>query len=431
MRYKELPSAFFSNNRKQIEPLLEDSALVILFSNDEMPRTGDQCFPFRQNSDLLYLSGIDQPKSIVVMCPQHPNPAFREILFIEQSTEQTIIWNGYKYTKEDACRISGINTVLWIPEFETILRDLLYHSQNIYIDIAEHPKFYSEIQGQQQRYAHKIKTQYPLHTYHRLFPLLALLRLVKSPVETDRIRKACSITEKAFNRAIHFVKPDVREWEVEAEITCEFIRNGVSAHAFAPIVAAGKNTCVLHYIDNNAVCKNGDLLLLDFGAEYANYASDLSRTIPVNGVFSPRQKQVYKACHRVYEYAKSLFVPGMTISKVYKKVCEAMQPELIELGLFTQADIEKQSSEYALLKNYFMHNISHFIGLDVHDVGTTDIVFEEGMVLSCEPGIYIAQEGIGVRIETTMFVASTPVDLMADVAVSVEDIEATMGEVES
>ncbi len=272
-----------------------------------------------------------------------------------------------------------------------------------------------------------IQAKYPLHTYHRLFPFLRDLRLIKSIEELSFIQNACNITGKAFERILHFVKPDITEYEIEAEITYEFISNRVRSHSFEPIVASGKNACILHYTQNNSVCSDGDLLLLDFGAEYLNYAADLSRTIPVNGKFTPRQKQVYDACHRVYEYAKTLFVPGMSISKVYKKVCAFMESELIELGLFSKEDTQsRQSEHHELVKKYFMHGISHFVGLDVHDVGTTDIVFDEGMVLSCEPGIYIPQESIGVRIETMVLVADKPVDLMKDVPVCSDDIERIM-----
>ncbi|MDR1878661.1 MAG: aminopeptidase P N-terminal domain-containing protein [Bacteroidales bacterium] len=426
MKEENKSQAFFVSNRKRLLPLLEEQSLTLLFSNDEMPRTGDQYFPFRQNSNLFYLSGIDQPNVILAICPQHPNPALREILFIEPNTPEDVIRNGYKYTKEEANSISGVETVYPIADFERTLLSLTCHAQHIYLDLPENPRYSYEIECRQRRRINQLKALYPLHNYHRLYPLLSCLRLIKSPEELHRIQHACEITAKAFKRTLNVVRPSMMEYEVEAEIAHEFIRNGITAHAFAPIVASGKNACVLHYTNNRAVCKNGDLLLLDFGAEYANYASDLSRTIPVNGTFSQRQRQIYNACYRVYEYAKTLFVPGMSINKVYKKVCEAMQPELVSLGLFTQKDIEKQTSEYALMKKYFMHNIAHFIGLDVHDVGTTDIVFEEGMVLSCEPGIYIAEEETGVRIETTLMVSSVPFDFMSNLPVSPDDIELMM-----
>jgi Xaa-Pro aminopeptidase len=425
MEYKEIPSAFFAGNRKRLLPLLEDKSLALFFSNSQMPRTGDQHFPFRQNANMFYMSGINLPNAILAICPQHPDPNFREILFVEQITQEKMIWEGCKHSVESLRHISGVQTVFWTSDFERILRNLAYHSEHIYPDMAESIKFSSEIKGQEFSYVDKIKSDYPLHHYHRLFPLLADMRLIKSPYEIAQIKEACRITEQAFERILHFIKPEVWEYEVEAEIMHEFIRNR-ACYAFDAIVASGKNACTLHYMNNDSMCRKEDLLLLDFGAEYANYASDLSRTIPVSGRFSNRQKQIYDACARVYEYAKTLFVPGMSIAKVYKKVCIVMQQELIDLRLFSPEDVEKQSSDYELMKRYFPHNISHFIGLDVHDVGTADVIFEEGMILSCEPGIYIPEENTGVRIETMMLVSAFPVDLMGDIPFHSDDIEQIM-----
>lgn len=417
---------FLKENRNKLLSILEDKALVLLFSNDKMPRTGDQCFPFRQNSNLFYLTGMNQPQTILALCPEHPSENMREILFIEENTAYATQWEGDKYTEQQAKEISGMKTIFFVSCFESVLQDLMCHSQNVYLDLFESVKFSSQVQSSQQRYAQQIQTKYPLHAYHRIFPFLRDLRIIKSMEELSLMQHACHITRKAFERILHFVKPEITEYEIEAEIMHEFISNKVRSHSFDPIVASGKNACILHYTRNNSVCSDGDLLLLDFGAEYLNYAADLSRTIPVNGKFTPRQKQIYNACYRVYEYAKTLFLPGMSIGKVYKKVCAFMEPELIGLGLFSKEDIQKQNSEYELVKKHFMHGISHFVGLDVHDVGTTDIVFDEGMVLSCEPGIYIPNESIGVRIETMILVADTPIDLMKDVPVCADDIERIM-----
>lgn len=425
---EQITSVFFKNNRNRLIPVLEEKALVVLFSNDKMPRTGDQCFPFRQNSNLFYLTGMNQPQTILALCPEHPNENMREILFIEENTVHATQWEGDKYTEQQAKEVSGIKTIFFISCFESVLQDLMYRSQNVYLDIFESTKFSSLVQSSQQRYAQQIQTKYPLHTYHRLFPFLRDLRLVKSMEELSLMQHACNITGRAFERILHFVKPGVTEYEIEAEITHEFVSNKVRSHSFDPIVASGKNACILHYTQNNSVCNDGDLLLLDFGAEYLNYAADLSRTIPINGKFTPRQKQVYDACYRVYEYAKTLFIPGMSISKVYKKVCAFMEHELIDLELFSKEDTQNQKSEYGLVKKYFMHGISHFIGLDVHDVGTTDIVFDEGMVLSCEPGIYIPNESIGIRIETMILVTDTPIDLMKDLPVCSDELERIMND---
>jgi Xaa-Pro aminopeptidase len=414
MPHKQIPSELFIFNRQRLGTLLEDKALVLLVSNDEMPRTGDQNFSFRQNSNFFYLTGINQPKSIVALCPHHPNPAMREVLFIEKDSETTAIREGCKHSKEEATALSGFKTVLWTSQFDETLQNLAYYAQNIYLDIQEHVKYATEIERQELRFSKKIKEKYPLHVYFRLYPLLVQLRLVKSAWELEQIQEACAITVKALKRALAFVKPDVKEYEVEAEIIHEFICNRAKL-AFPPIVASGKNACVLHYAANNAVCKDGDLLLLDFGAEYNNYAADISRTIPINGTFSPRQKQVYDACFRVFEYGKTLYVAGMTIAKVHKKVCEAMEKELLALGLYSEEDLQKEEVPDSLMKKYFMHKIGHFVGLDVHDVGDNDILFEAGMVLTCEPGIYIPEENIGVRIETMLLITENqPIDLMED-----------------
>ena len=413
----------FTSNRQRLVSLLEDKSLVLLVSNDEMPRTGDVNFPFRQNSNFFYLTGIDQAKSMAALCPQHPNPALREVLFIEENTAANAIRYGEKQTKEEATQRSGIQTVFWISQFDSVLQELAYYSQNIYLDIPEQVKYTTEVERAELRFSKKIKEKYPLHQYFRAYPILSQLRLVKSAEELELMQQACAITVEAFKRLAGFVLPNVTEYEVEAETIHEFIRNRAKP-AFAPIVASGGNACVLHYTANSDVCKGGDLLLLDFGAEYANYAADISRTIPINGTFSPRQKQVYEACLRVFEYGKTLYVPGMSIAKVHKKVCEAMEKELMDLGLFSAEDLQKDTVKGSLMKKYFMHKVAHFVGLDVHDVGNEDILFEQGMVLTCEPGIYISEENIGIRIETMLLITeNSPIDLFAVVPTAVEDIE--------
>ncbi|MGI6291225.1 MAG: aminopeptidase P N-terminal domain-containing protein [Bacteroidales bacterium] len=427
MKYKEIESSFFVHNRKKLVDCLQPNSLVLLTSNDEMPETGDQCFPFRQNADFFYLTGIDQEQSILALCPQHPNPQYREVLFLLQTNEMIAIWNGYKYTVEHAQRVSGIENVQWLSSFDAIMKEMAYASENIYLNLQENFRFHTEIERQELRFCKKIKNLFPLHTFKRLAPLFTQLRLRKEVVEIELIQQACNITGKAFDRILKFVKPGVMEYEVEAEMIHEFVRNAATGHAFSPIVASGKDTCVLHYIKNNKMCQDGDLLLLDFGASYANYASDLSRTIPVNGTYSPRQKQVYDACWRVYEFAKTLYVPGMTINKINKRVFAMMEEEMVGLRLFTKEEAEKQDKiSYPLVRKYFMHNIGHFMGIDTHDVGDREVIFEAGMVASCEQGIYIPEEGIGVRIETDMLIAENPIDLMENVPSRSNDIEVIM-----
>ena len=427
MKYQEIESSFFVHNRTKLVNCVEPNSLVLLTSNDEMPETGDQYFPFRQNADFFYLTGIDQEKSILALCPHHPNPQYREVLFLLQTNETIAVWNGYKYTVEHAQRVSGIQNVQWLSSFDSILKEMAYASEKIYLNLQENYRFDTEVERQELRFCRKIQQLFPLHSYGRLAPIFTSLRLRKESVEIDLIKKACDITASAFIRLLKFVKPGVMEYEVEAEMIHEFIRSAATGHAFAPIIASGKDTCVLHYIKNNKICQVGDLLLLDFGASYANYAGDLSRTIPVNGTYTPRQKQVYDACWRVYEYAKTLYVPGTTINKINKKVFGMMEEEFVKLGLFTQAEADQQDKNtYPLVRKYFMHNIGHFMGIDTHDVGDRDVVFEEGMVASCEPGIYIPEEGIGVRIETDMLIAAPPIDLMAQLPSASKDIEEMM-----
>ncbi|MDD3280438.1 MAG: aminopeptidase P N-terminal domain-containing protein [Bacteroidales bacterium] len=427
MKYQEIETSFFINNRKKLISYLDENALVLLSSNDEMPETGDQCFPFRQNADFFYLTGIDQEKSILALCPHHPNPQYREVLFLLQTNETIAVWNGYKYTIEHAQRVSGIQNVQWLSSFDTLLKEMAYASEKIYLNLQENYRFSTEVERQELRLCKKIQQLFPLHTYGRLSPLFTHLRLRKEAVEIALIQKACDITGKALHRILQFVKPGVMEYEIEAEMIHEFIRLSATGHAFAPIIASGKDTCVLHYIKNNKMCQDGDLLLLDFGASYANYAGDLSRTIPVNGTYSPRQKQVYDACWRVYEFAKTLYVPGMTINKINKRVFAMMETEFVKLGLFTQQEADQQDKiTFPLVRKYFMHNIGHFMGINTHDVGDRDVIFEEGMIASCEPGIYIPEEGIGVRIETDMLISKKPIDLMANVPSNSSDIEKIM-----
>ena len=426
MKYKKIDPSLFIRNRQKVISKLKSDSLVILVSNDEMPRSGDQCFPFKQNPNLLYLTGIDQEETILILCPNHPNEAYREMLFLKKTNEHIAVWNGHKYTKEEGENISGIKNVKWVEDFQPILKELMVYSKNTYLNIPENPRFSTEVVCNERRFADELMKQYPLHKYRRFAPIIDLIRVVKDNDEIELLRKACEITSKAFFKAVAQVKPGVWEYEVEAELIAEMIRNGAAGHSFTPIVASGKSSCVLHYIENDKIMNNGDMLLMDFGAEYANYAGDLTRTIPVNGKFSPRQKEVYQACLNVYKQAKKMFVPGNTINNLHADVCKIMEQELIKLGLFTQQQVTNQDPEAPLFKKYFMHGTSHFIGLDVHDVGTKDMKFTNNMVLSCEPGIYIPEEGIGVRIETDMVVSHYPIDLLENVPVEVEEIEALM-----
>lgn len=423
MRYQPLSSTFYCRNRREVVNEIEKHSLVILTSNDECPRCGDTTHPFRQNSNLLYLCGIDQEETFLTLSPWHPNPEYREILFIKNPSPEKITWFGHRLSKAQASELSGIRTVLFTEEFDEVLNNLMVNARHVYLHIPEDPRMKPEFPTFEIRFARRLKQDYPLHDYRRLAPILYPLRAIKQPEELKAMKKACDITRKAFERALPAIRPGKYEYEIEAELTYEMLRNGATTHSFAPIVAAGPDTCILHYIKNDKIMQDGDLLLLDFGAEYANYAGDCSRTVPVNGRFTPRQKQVYEAVLSIYKDTIPLFKPGMTIHKINEFVFRRMDEELIKLGLYTAEDVKKQPLSHPCLKKYYMHNTSHFIGLDVHDVGQRDWVFQPGHVLSCEPGIYIAEEGIGVRIETDVVVAENPVDLFEGTPVEVSEME--------
>ncbi|MBM3405349.1 MAG: M24 family metallopeptidase [Bacteroidetes bacterium] len=427
MRYQPLPSGFFTANRKRLSSKLPAGSLAIVNANDEMPRSGDQCFPLRQNADLYYLTGLEQEKCILILCPDHPVERLREVIFTVYPDESLVTWYGYKYSKQEITDLSGVKQVQWLSDFDAVLKELMGHARKVYLNANEYPKFFTEVPYRDLRFTEKIKKEYPLHTMDRLAPLITSMRLIKQKEEIGMISKACDITEKAFRRILGFIKPGVMEYEIEAEITHEFLRHGVTSHAYPPIIASGKEACILHYNTNDRKCKDGDLVLLDFGAEYGNYASDLTRTIPVNGKFSKRQRQVYDAVLRVHKAAKKLIIPGTTIDEINGKVAKMIEKELIGLGLFSSADVKKQKPESPLYFKYYMHGNSHFLGLDTHDVGTKQTVLKPGMVLSCEPAIYIKEEGIGIRIETDVLVTKKePIDLMAGIPIEASQIEKLM-----
>lgn len=423
-----LDNTLFVKNRKKLIKLLQPNSIALIHSNDEMPRNGDQYFPFRQNSDLFYLTGIDQKKTILTLCPNHPDKSLRDILFIIESNEKIATWEGHKYTIEEAQKASGIETVKFISSFDSVFRELTLKADNIYINLLENPKFKPEVKSADKRFISTLENEFPAHDFLRLAPLLKKLRLIKEPEEIKLMQNACDITEKAFHRIMHFVKPGVTEYQVEAELTHEFLWNRANGHAYPPIVASGKNACVLHYTENNSKCKDGDLLLMDFGAEYANYAADCSRTIPVNGKFTPRQKECYEAVLRVMNKAIGWLTPGTTINRVNERVENLLQEEHIRLGLYSKKDVENQDQNNPLVKKYYPHGTCHFIGLDVHDVGERNVTLEEGMILTCEPGIYIPEENIGIRIEDDIIVAHKPVNLMGNIPKEVDEIEKIMAD---
>lgn len=427
MKYNPIDNNLFIENRKRFAKNMKPDSIAIFVSNDDMPRNGDQFFQFRQSSDIFYLSGIDQAKSILLLYPDSNRENLKEILFTEETSEEIAIWYGKKYSKEEAIEASGIKHVEWLDKFETILSDLMANCENVYLNTNENIRYASDVETSELRFISWMKKRYPLHEYMRSAPIMRRLRTIKMPQEVALIQEACNITEKAFRRVLNFVKPGVMEYEVEAEIIHEFIRNRANGHSYYPIIASGASACVLHYIENNKECKDGDLLLLDFGAEYANYAGDLSRTIPVNGKFTDRQKQCYNAVLRTMKEAIKMLRPGTTIDAYHAKVQDLMEKEMIGLGLFTEEDVKNQDPNKKLRDKYYMHGTSHFMGLDVHDLGFKQEVLQPGMLFSCEPAIYILDEGIGIRIENDILVTDDePIDLMKNIPIEIEDIEAMM-----
>jgi len=425
MRYASIPSDLFRKNRNKLSVMLPPASLAILNAQDEMPRNGDQFFPFRQQSDLFYLTGIEQEKTRLLLCPSHPNPVFREILFILRPDEALEIWEGKKLTPEAAKEISGIQEVRFNDQWDGLLRECMIFAGEVYLNRNEYPKFYTPVTSADERFTAALMAGFPLHRYSRLAPLLWQLRMIKDPVEVMLMQEACRVTDVGFRKVMQRLKPGMSEYEVEAELSYEFIRNGCT-HAYQPIIAGGANACSLHYHANDQVLRDGDLLLMDFGAEYANYAADCSRTLPVNGRFTPRQRQVYEAVLRLQRHALTLLVPGNTINQVNAELNSLAEGEMINLGLFTDAELAAQDPANPLRTRYLMHGVSHFLGLDVHDVGGKDEPLQPGMVLTFEPALYIREEGLGIRLEDNIVVGYPSWNLMSGIPIDPDEIEEMM-----
>ncbi|AKD05622.1 aminopeptidase P N-terminal domain-containing protein [Pontibacter korlensis] len=427
MKYLPIGQELFVRNRHNFIKQLKPSSIAIFHSNDMMPTNADGTMPFRQNSDLFYLSGVDQEESILVLFPDCKDERMKELLFIRETNDHILTWEGYKLTKEQARETSGIKTVYWTHQFDQVLNLLAFEAEHLYLNTNEHLRAVVEVETRDARFIKTIKERYPLHRYERSAPIMHHLRAIKSEREIELIQKACDITDKAFRRLLSFIKPGVMEYEIEAEIYHEFLRNRSKGPAYESIIASGENACILHYVDNNRECKDGDLVLMDFGAEYANYAADLTRTVPVNGKFTKRQREVYNSVLTVMKTAVQMLVPGNTLDQYHKFVGTLMENELIKLGLLNEGDVRNQDPEKPLYKKYFMHGTSHHLGLDVHDVGNKFRPFEEGMVFTCEPGIYIREEGIGVRLENDILITHNgPKDLMQNIPIEADDIEQLM-----
>jgi len=420
-------SEFHRINRENFRRKLLPGSAAIFHSNDVYFRNGDQPFKFRQQSDFFYLTGIDQERSVLLLYPDCPNPELREVLFIIEPSEALQTWEGHKYTRSEATGISGVERVRWIGQFDTVLSEVMSFADNVYLNANEYTKFSSEVPYRDIRFAKEIREKYPNHRYQRAAPLIYALRTIKSAEETEMIKQAIGLTGQAFQRILGFVSPGVKEYEIEAEITHEFLFNGASGSAYHPIIATGLNACTLHYVENRDRCEEGDLLLMDFGAEYGHYAADLTRTIPVRGKFTPRQKEVYDAVFRVLRQAPMLLVPGKTIDQVNKTANQLLEKAMLDLGLLKKSDIETQDPDKPLFTKYFMHGVTHFLGLDVHDVGSRFEPLRPGMVLTFEPGLYIREEKIGIRLENNYLVTEgEALDLTAEVPVEAEEIEDLM-----
>lgn len=429
MRYEKIDPNLFIHNRQNLVKELKPHSVVVVNANDIMPTNADGKMPFRQNSDLFYLTGVDQEETILVLCPDFPEEKYREVLFLRETNEHIATWEGHKLTKEEARAISGIQTVLWTSEFPRLFNTMMVmgNTEHVYLNTNDHYRAEVTVESRDARFIKWCQQKYPLHRYERLAVIMHKLRSVKSQTEIDLLQKACDITGKAFRRVLKFVKPGVREYEIEAEYAHEFLRNGSRGFAYEPIIASGANSCVLHYIENDKVCQDGDVLLLDVGAEYANYNADLTRTIPVNGRFTKRQRQVYDAVLRVQRAAIGMLKPGVVYFDYHKEVQKVMEQELIGLGLLDKTDVKNQDPDKPLLLKYFMHGTSHMLGLDVHDVGNMYQKMRPGMVWTVEPGIYIREEGIGIRIENNVVITENGViDLMKDIPIEAEEIEEIM-----
>ena len=428
MKYHAIDSNLFVQNRKNFAAKMKTSSLAIFNSNDIYPISADSTMPFEQHRDIFYLSGVDQEESILVIFPDCPNEKHREILFLKETNEHIAVWEGEKLTKEAALKTSGIRTVYWLQDLDKVLFEIMTQCDTVYINTNEHYRANVETETREARFTKQLLIKYPAHSVAKSNPILQRLRSVKSQVELDLIQTACDITEKGYRRALGFVKPGVWEYEIEAEFIHEFMCNRSKKFAYTPIVASGNNANVLHYIENNQQCKAGDLILLDVGAEYANYSSDMSRMIPVSGKFTKRQKEVYNAVNRVKNEATKMLTPGTIWAEYHIEVGKIMTSELLGLNLLDKADVQNEKADWPAYKKYFMHGTSHHMGLDTHDYGILTEPMEANMVFTVEPGIYIPEEGFGIRLEDDVVIQEkgAPFNLMRNIPIEADEIEDIM-----
>lgn len=429
MRYENIGKELFIGNRERLAKLLKPGSLAVFNSNDVMPTSADGTMPFRQNSDLFYLTGVNQEESMLVICPDFPDEKYREVLFLREPNEMLEKWEGHKLTKVEAVELSGVKTVVWNSEFHKLFHHMMVMGgvENVYLNTNEHYRSEVVVETRDARFVQWCQAKFPLHHYHRVAPLMSELRRVKQKREIELLQKACDITEQGFHRVLKFLKPGVMEYEIEAEYIHEFVRRGSRGFAYTPIVASGPSAVILHYIENNQKCHAGDVVLLDVAAEYAGYNADLTRTIPVSGRYSKRQRAVYDAVLRVHREAFAMLRPTTRYFEFQKEIEKLMESELIGLKLIDKTDVKKQSASAPAFKRYFYHGTSHMLGLDVHDVGNMYDKIQTGSVWTIEPGIYIKEEGIGIRIENNVVIGKQKnIDLMANIPIEADDIEEIM-----
>ena len=428
MRYTPLTAAFYSKNRADFSKAMVPQSLAVFNSNDIYPISADSTLPFEQHRDLFYLTGVDQEETILILFPDAVETKHREVLFVRETNPHIAVWEGPKLTKEQAQKLTGIETIYWVSEFEKIFFELAAQCNCFYFNKNEHYRAAVTTQTREDRFIAWAKKTYPAHQVAKSNPILQRLRAVKDPQEIQQMQRACDITEKGFRRILSFVKPGVWEYEIEAEYAHEFIKNRSKGFAYTPIIASGNNANILHYIENNCACKAGDLLLMDVAAEFGNYSSDMTRTIPVSGRFSPRQKAIYNAVLRVKNEATKMLIPGVLWKAYHVEVGKIMTSELLGLGLLDLADVQNQTSEHPAYKKYFTHGTSHHMGLDTHDYGLILEPMKANMVLTVEPGIYIPEEGFGVRLEDDVVVQEqgAPINLMKNIPIEADEIEALM-----
>ena len=430
MKYEKIDKELYIYNRGRFIKELKPNSLAVFNSNDVITTGADSTTPFVQHRDILHLSGVDQEESILVIFPDCFEEKHREILFLKETSDLIAVWEGAKLDKEQAFETSGIKTVYWLSQFESVFNVLMAEAQNVYVNTNEHARANTEAQTREDRFVKKLKKKYPAHTYERSAPIMHEIRSIKHPIEIKLMQKACDITEKGVRRLLGFIRPGVMEYNIEAELMHEFLNNRSKGFAYTPIIASGYSACVLHYIENNKACKDGDVILMDFGAEYGNYASDLTRCFPVNGKFTPRQKDVYNAVLRVKKAATKLLVPGTYLKDYHVAVGKLMEKELLSLGLISQEDVQSEDPAWPAYKKYFMHGTSHYIGLDTHDLGLWTKPMRAGMVFTVEPGIYIPEENLGVRLEDDVVVQESgePINLMVNIPIEADEIEALMNQ---